>query len=86
LKLDPHPSFFSLWFSRPILKRASIVSVIVGTLLIAINQGDLILSGGMPPLWKIILTYMVPYSVSSFSSVLAQRSFEKLLSEQKKQE
>lgn len=80
------PSFLSIWFSRAVFKRGAIVGAIVGTLLIAINQGDLILSGGMPPFWKIILTYMVPYSVSSFSSVLAQRSFEELLNKQSDQE
>ena len=50
------------------IRRALKVCAIVGTLLIAINQGDLIMAGTAPPLWKIILTYLVPYSVSSYST------------------
>ena len=56
------------------------VALIVGTILLAINQGDIVLSGDVPPIWKIILTYCVPFSVSSFSTAtfkvaLAQRAF-----------
>lgn len=62
------------------IRRALKVSAIVGTILIAINQGDLILAGGVPPIWKIILTYCVPYSVSTYSAAafkvgLARRGF-----------
>lgn len=49
-------------------KRALKVALVVGTILVAINQGDVLLHGHLPPIWKIILTYMVPYSVSSYSS------------------
>ncbi|GAB4118457.1 MAG: hypothetical protein Kow00104_00160 [Rhodothalassiaceae bacterium] len=44
------------------------VGLIVGTILVAINQGGMILDGLMPPVWKIVLTYIVPYCVSSYSS------------------
>ena len=50
------------------LKRAAKVALVIGTLLIAINQGDLIASGAWPPLWKIMLTYLVPFSVSAYST------------------
>ncbi len=53
---------------RETVSRAIKVSAIVGTILIAINQGDGIIAGSWPPLWKIILTYLVPYSVSSYST------------------
>lgn len=48
--------------------RAFKIACVVGAILIFINQGDLILSGDWPPAWKVILTFMVPYSVSSYSS------------------
>lgn len=48
--------------------RAFKVSVIVGTVLTLINQGDLILAGFVPEIWKVPLTYLVPYCVSSYSS------------------
>lgn len=44
-------------------------SLIVGTILIAINHGDLILSQQYPSAWKIILTYVVPYCVSTWGAV-----------------
>jgi len=63
-------TFVSAWLSPPIFRRAIIVAAIVGTALLAINQGDLILAGQWPPYWKIILTYLVPYLVSSGSATL----------------
>ena len=61
-----------------VVVRSLKVSAIVGTLLTAINQGDLILSGNLTSaaIWKIPLTYLVPFSVSMYacvSSILAQR-------------
>ena len=49
-------------------QRALKVAVIVGSVLILINQGDIILTGSVPQIWKIPLTYLVPYCVSSYSS------------------
>ena len=64
-------NFWSAWFSKPVLVRALKVSAIIGTILTAINQGDVVLSGAMPPLWKILLTYFVPYAVASYSAASA---------------
>ncbi len=60
---------------RPVLRRAVYVSVVVGTILTIINQGDVLLAGVVTPLVvaKILLTYAVPYSVSTFSALLANR-------------
>ena len=48
--------------------RAAKVSLLIGTLLVVINQGDLILAGVWPPLWKILATYLVPYGVASYAA------------------
>lgn len=64
-------SFTARWFARENLRRAIGVAVVVGTLLIAINQGDQIIAGHIPPLWKILLTFIVPYCVSSFAGARA---------------
>ena len=51
------------------------VSAVVGTLLIAINQGDVIV-GGDPSsalVWKIPLTYAVPYCVATFGAIMNAR-------------
>jgi hypothetical protein len=69
-----------LWISiamrRDVVLRGLKVGGIVGTMLVAINQGDLLLAGNLPPdaLWKISLTYCVPYCVSTYASVSAIRS------------
>jgi hypothetical protein len=58
-------------FSPPVRRRAIRVALIVGTILLAINHGDAILSGHIPPvrLFRMILTVIVPYVVSTLSSV-----------------
>lgn len=62
-----------LTFSRALMlprtrHRAIKVAAIVGTIIIAINQGDMILSGAVPPLWKPAITFVVPFCVSSYST------------------
>ena len=61
---------------RPVLSRAIYIALIVGTILTIINQGDVLLAGEVTPLVvaKILLTYAVPYSVSTFSALSANRA------------
>ena len=56
-----------------VVKRSVRVALLIGSLLVAINQGDLLLGGTWLPEfgWKIPLTYLVPYCVSTFASVQA---------------
>jgi hypothetical protein len=57
---------------RPsVVKRALKYALVVGFILIAINHGDAILSGHIThgDLLKMLLTVMVPYAVSTLSSV-----------------
>ncbi len=63
------------------VRRAVWVAVIVGTALTAINQGDVILSGVMPPVWKLGLTYFVPYAVSTYSAVAFRLAMERRAAE-----
>ncbi|MGE0161271.1 MAG: nitrate/nitrite transporter NrtS [Gemmatimonadales bacterium] len=60
---------------RDALRRAVLVAAVVGTLLLAINQGDLILAleWSAALWWKIPLTYAVPFCVSLYSSLAASR-------------
>lgn len=52
------------------VKRASRLALVVGSILVLINQGDTI-SEGMQPDWlKVTLTFAVPYCVSTWTSVL----------------
>ncbi|RMF14828.1 MAG: hypothetical protein D6757_05650 [Alphaproteobacteria bacterium] len=65
--------FLEAFMDREIIIRAIRVSAVIGTLLVAINQGDLILLGLWPPLWKVLLTYGVPFGVSSYSATQHKR-------------
>lgn len=66
------PKLFRYWFRRETVIRAVKMAAIVGPILTVINQGDVLLSGQYSPrvFLKIILTFLVPYGVSSFSSAL----------------
>ncbi len=46
----------------------------IGTLLIAINQGDDILDGSAINWVKLMLTYCVPYGVATFAGVRARQA------------
>ena len=65
--------FLVLWFQRATVRRAVTVALIVGPILTLINQYDAIASGsfGAKSFFKMALTFLVPYSVSSYSSVMA---------------
>ncbi len=65
--------FFHYWFLRETVHRALKVACVVGPILTTINQHDVILRGewSFHLFSKILLTFAVPYSVSSFSSARA---------------
>ncbi len=56
---------------RPVVKTAALTSVVVGTILTLINQGDLLVAGDFTGAmaWKIPLTYSVPYMVATWSAL-----------------
>ncbi len=66
-------SFLSVAMRPDVVRRSAKVGAIVGTILVSINQGDAILGlrEADDLLWKIPMTYMVPYLVSSYASVSA---------------
>jgi hypothetical protein len=57
------------------VRRSLAVAAVVGTLLILINQGNVILAGNAPDslAWKIPLTYTVPYCVATFGAIMNAR-------------
>jgi hypothetical protein len=73
---EPSPLRIAL---RPsVARRALGFAVIVGAVLVAINHGDALVSGEVGPVrWlKMGLTLLVPYVVSTVSSVMALRGME----------
>jgi hypothetical protein len=59
----------------PVCGRAVRVALVVGTILVGINQSDVLLSGHIMPsvLARMALTYVVPFLVSTYSALGANR-------------
>ncbi len=67
-----------LAFEASVVRRALGYAVVVGAILIAINHGAAILNGDLTAdrLIQMGLTVLVPYLVSTFSSVGVMRQFQ----------
>ena len=66
-------NWLSVAASNNVIARSTKIALIVGTILMLINQLDVLMSGeiSLIILVKILLTYCVPYCVSTYSSVEA---------------
>jgi len=55
----------------PMLRRSGFIALVVGTILAAINQGDVVLAGNWPSalFWKLPLTYLVPFVVATLGAL-----------------
>ena len=60
--------------SEGIPRRSLYVALIVGTVLNLINQGDALYSAAAINWLKVVLTYFVPYAVSTYGAVSYQLS------------
>ncbi|MFN8634536.1 MAG: nitrate/nitrite transporter NrtS [Chloroflexota bacterium] len=60
---------------RPLLRRSLVTALVVGTILVAINQGGLLFSGQAPASleWQVPLTYCVPFCVSMWGALSNSR-------------
>lgn len=60
----------------PMLQRSLLIALVVGTLLTAINQGDVLLARHWTAalVWKIPLTYTVPFIVVTLGALGAGRA------------
>jgi hypothetical protein len=57
----------SLALSQGIPRRSLVVAVVIGSILNLINQGDALMAGAN--LFKLFLTYIVPYCVATYGAV-----------------
>jgi len=69
-------NWLSIAFEASVFKRSVMVSAFVGTILMIINHGDIIIAGNLTSthIFKIALTYVVPFLVSTYSSVESKRT------------
>ena len=68
------PSLAQMMLGDGTPKKAFGAAFVVGTILTAINHGDLILAGQAPPIWKMALTYCVPYCVVTWGAITGKRA------------
>jgi len=73
------PSWLALAMSAPVVWRALLCALVVGPILIAINHGDALARGAVDAarVAKMGLTVLVPYCVSTVSSVGMLRSMRR---------
>lgn len=70
----PQPSLGQLIFGDGTPKKAFLTAIIVGSILTAINHGDAILAGELPPFIKVFLTYCTPYCVTTWGAAFGKRA------------
>ena len=68
------PPLNQLLFGDGTPKKAFLTALVVGSILTAINHGDAIIMGIWPPIVKLILTYCVPYCVTTWGAVTGKRA------------
>lgn len=71
---DPRCTRHAIVYPR-VRDRALRVALLVGVVLFAINQLDVVIRGDLDPVVaaKIVLTFVVPYSVSTYSALQVNR-------------
>jgi len=68
------PSFAELAFQDGTPRKAFVTAFVVGSVLAVINHGDTMMSGESLPWGKILLTYCVPYCVTTWGAVTGKRA------------
>ena len=67
-------NLIQLTFGDGTPKKALLSALVVGSILTGINHGDLILSGEYPAWPKVLLTYLVPYCVTTWGAITVKLS------------
>ena len=68
------PNFLQLAFGDGTTKKALFSALVVGSILTGINHGDMILVGEYPPWLKVIMTYFIPYCVTTWGAITGKLS------------
>lgn len=72
------PSLAHMIFGDGTPQKALATALVVGSILTLINHGDQVSAGSFPPIWKVLLTYMTPYCVTTWGAVTGKRAQWKL--------
>ncbi|MBX3318203.1 MAG: nitrate/nitrite transporter NrtS [Phycisphaeraceae bacterium] len=70
------PTWLSIATRRDVVRRATTYMLVVGTILISINHVPALIKGDVTGfrIFQILLTYCVPYAVTTFASTQAIRA------------
>jgi hypothetical protein len=65
----------------PMLRRSTATALVVGTILVVINQGAVLVGAtlGSKLLWQIPLTYAVPFCVATWGALSSSRGLSRPL-------
>lgn len=66
-----------LALSPVMVRRSVLVALVVGTVLNLINQGDVIAAGGAVNWVKVVLTYAIPFCVSTYGACCASHQLRR---------
>ncbi|MDP6345478.1 MAG: nitrate/nitrite transporter NrtS [Alphaproteobacteria bacterium] len=72
--LSSAPTLSQMAFGDGTPRKALGTALVVGTILVVINHGDVLAAADWPPLWKVLLTYSVPYCVATWGAITGKRS------------
>ena len=67
-------SILKLAFGNGTPKKAFLTALVIGSILTVINHGDLLLNGYFPHPVKVLLTYLMPYCVTTWGAILGKRA------------
>ena len=73
-KTPKKTKLLQLAFGEGTTIKAFYSSLVVGSILTGINHGDMILSGEFPSWPKVVLTYFVPYCVTTWGAITVKLS------------
>ncbi len=71
--MPPKEALLRTFSSAPLWRNVT-VAIVVGTVLTGINQGPELIAGHSLIIWKLLLTYCVPFAVASYGCYSALRT------------
>jgi hypothetical protein len=74
VKDQTEPGVFQMISGDGTPQKALITALVVGSVLTLINHGDQLFAGDFPPAWKVLLTYITPYCVTTWGAFTGKRA------------
>ena len=72
--MNKPPTILQMALGQGTPEKAFFTALIVGSILTLINHGDVMINGGFTQLWKPMLTYCIPYCVTTWGAILGKKA------------